>query len=339
VLWCLVAEFVRSQSIDSVSTMTLLFFGDVNLGRNLGQELLKGNVDYPFEKMHSILHAADCVFVNLESSIANHNGETEDPNSNFIFCAPPVAASVLKNAGVTIVSTANNHAFDYSLPGVHETIRALEHERVRHVGTSVDSVDCIPPVVINHNGIAVGFLAYTQFVNGGGSGQGRLALFDSVRARRDISLLKRKSDFVVVSFHGGTEYADEPDARTKRQLESLVSAGADVVIGHHPHVPQGVEVLGGKMIFYSLGNFVFNQATPWGKRSFGVELKIQKSHSALRIASIRLIPIRAYKQPATDLPPSDVDSLVSRLRRSSNTTISSRNDSLFVTLLQPGYSR
>ncbi len=319
--------------------MTLLFFGDVNLGRNLGQDLLKGKVDYPFERMSSILHSADCVFVNLESPIADQNGETEDPNSNFIFCAPPVAASVLKNAGVTIVSTANNHAFDYSLHGIRETISALEHESVLHVGTSADSAGRISPVIIRHKGIAVGFLAYTQFVNGGGSGQGRIALFDSVRARRDIKLLKRESDFVVVSYHGGTEYSEEPDARTKRRLESLVRAGADVVIGHHPHVPQGMEFLDGKMIFYSLGNFVFNQATPWGKRSFGAELKIQKLQNALNIVSIRLIPIRAYKQPATDLQPSDVDSLVSRLRRSSNTTITTRNDSLFVTLLQPGYSR
>ncbi len=338
-VWLSNAELVLSQTVDTVSGMTLLFFGDVNLGRNLGQDLLKGKVEYPFARMKSILRFADCVFVNLESPISDQNGETESPNSNFIFCAPPVAATVLKQGGVTIVSTANNHAFDYSLPGLRETIQTLEHERIQHVGTSADSVGRVPPVVLRHNGIAAGFLAYTQFVNVAGSWEGRIAVFDSVRARRDIRLLKQKSDLVIVSFHGGKEYAEEPDPKTKRQLESLVNAGADIVVGHHPHVPQGIEVLNGKVIFYSLGNFIFNQSSPWAKRSFGVELKVIKQRDVTGIASIRLIPFRAYKQPATDLQHSDIDSLLVRLRKSSNAAIVNRNDSLFVTSPQFGHSR
>ena len=334
-----VSEFVLSQTVDSASRMTMLFFGDVNLGRNLGQELLKGNVDYPFERMKSTLRSADCVFVNLESPIVDQNGETESPKSNFIFCAPPVAGFVLKNAGVTIVSTANNHAYDYLQRGISETIQTLDRDKILHVGTSVDSVDRIPPVIIRHGGIAVGFLAYTQFVNAAGAWEGRIALFDSIQARKDIRLLKQKSDFVVVSFHGGIEYSDEPNKKTKQQMESLVRAGADVVIGHHPHVPQGVEILDGKFVFFSLGNFVFNQATPWAKRSYGVELKIVKLHKDLNIASIRLIPIRAYKQPSTDLLRADVDSLIARVQKLSNASIVPRNDSLFVTSLHLGYPR
>jgi poly-gamma-glutamate synthesis protein (capsule biosynthesis protein) len=338
-VWFSNAELVLSQTVDTVSGMTLLLFGDVNLGRNLGQDLLKGQVEYPFARMKSILRSADCVFANLESPITDQNGETESPNSNFIFCAPPVAATVLKQGGVTIVSTANNHAFDYSLRGLCETIQILEQEGIQHVGSSADSVGRVPPVVLRHNGIAVGFLAYTQFVNGAGPWGGRIAVFDSVRARRDIRLLKQKSDLVIVSFHGGKEYVEEPDLRTRRQLESLVNAGADIVVGHHPHVPQGIEVLNGRVIFYSLGNFIFNQSSPWAKRSFGVELKVTKQRDLLGIASIRLIPFRAYKQPATDLARSDIDSLLVRLRKTSNATIVNRNDSLFVSLSQFGHSR
>lgn len=339
VVWCLNTELVLSQSVDTVSTLTLLLFGDVNLGRNLGKDLLAGKVDYPFERMSALLHTADAVFVNLESPISDQHGETESPTSNFIFCAPPVAASVLKRGGVTIVSTANNHALDYALPGLRETLQRLDEEHLMHVGTSADSVGEIPPAILKARGIAVGFLAYTQFVNAKVPWQGRIAMFDSSVARRDISRLRKKSDLVIVSFHGGKEYADGPDLKTKRQMESLVRAGADIVVGHHPHVPQAIEVINGKVIFFSLGNFVFNQSTPWAKRSFGVELKIIKYHSVSGIASIRLIPFRAFKQPAADLQTSDVDSLVQRLRRSSGATIINRNDSLFVTSPQFGYSR
>ena len=330
---------VLSQTVDSVSRMTVLLFGDVNLGRNLGQDLLKGMVDNPFKRMDSILRSADAVFINLESSITDQNGETESPESNFIFCAPPIAATVLKKGGVSVVSTANNHAYDYSLKGLRETIFYLEKARLEHVGTSIDSVSRIPPVILKRKGIAMGFLAYTQFVNVAGPWQGRIAVFDSVQARRDIERLKREADFVIVSFHGGKEYTDGPDARTKRQLESLVNAGADIVVGHHPHVPQGIEVFNDKLIFYSLGNFVFNQATRWAKRSFAVELKVSKRQNVANVASVRLIPFRPYKLPATDLPPADVDSLVARLRKSSNATIVTRNDSLFVSLYQLSHSQ
>jgi len=332
VIWCSDAEYVLCQHVDTVSSVTILIFGDVNLGRQLGQELLKGNLKYPFDRMQTLLRSADCVFANLESPISDQHGETESPRSNYVFCAPPVAARVLRQGGVTIVSTANNHALDYSLDGLRETVQDLDTEGVLHVGTSADSVARIAPTVVRRDGIRVGFLAYTQFVNAAGPWKGRLAIFDSIGAGKDIRRLKRKADIVVVSFHGGTEYSDKPDDRTQRQLECLVRAGADIVVCHHPHVPQGIDTVHGSIIFYSLGNFVFNQTTPWAKRSFGVELKMKKKGNAAFLSSVRLIPFRAYKQPATDLTPSDVDSLVSRVRALSNVSIVTRNDSIFVSL-------
>ena len=331
-VWLSEAEFVLCQRGDSVRTATILMFGDVNLGRQVGQGLLKGTMKDPFARMKPVLQCADCVFANLESPISDQNGETESPTSNFVFCAPPVAAKALKLAGVTIVSTANNHALDYSLQGLCETLLHLDNAGVRHVGTSADSVRRVPPAILTCKGMTVGFLAYTQSVNEAGPWKGRLAVFDSIGAARDITRLKRKVDFVVVSFHGGIEYADEPDARTRRQLVSLARAGADIVVGHHAHVPQGIDTIGTCVVFNSLGNFVFNQAMPWAKRSYGAELKIEKRGNSATLASVRLIPFRAYKQPAMDLGAPEVDSLVARLRRLSNVRIVPQNDSLFVFL-------
>ncbi|HEY6951821.1 MAG TPA: CapA family protein, partial [Bacteroidota bacterium] len=318
----------------STSRVTLLLFGDVNLGRALGRELLKGNVDYPFAKMNAVFRTANEVFVNLESPITEQNGETESKASNFVFCAPPVAAAVLKRAGVTIVSTANNHVFDYSLRGLLETMENLRREGVRFVGTYADSVRSVPPVIVKRNGITLGFLAYTQLLNAGGPWQGRIAVFDSIRARRDIRTLRRKSDVVIVSFHGGREYAENPDRTTLAQMHSLIDAGADVVVGHHPHVPQGIEEYKRRLIFHSLGNLVFNQAEPWAKRSFGVELSFSRNRAHVQLASARLIPLRAYKQPAPDLTPSEIGELVDRTRRLSNIAVTTVNDSIVVSTSQ-----
>ncbi len=325
-----VVSLVLCQSADSSADITVLLFGDVNLGRQVGQLLLKGQVDYPFKRMKPVLGSADLVFANLESPIADERGETESPTSNFIFCAPPVAASSLRMGGIGVVSTANNHAFDYGTEGVRETIRSLDREHIAHVGTKRDSTGGFLPLVLKKKGIAVGFLAYTQFVNGDGPWDPRIAVFDSIRARKDLRRLRKKADLIIVSFHGGKEYAETPDSRTRRQLESLARAGADVVVAHHPHVPQGIERYGTTTIFFSLGNFVFNQADPWGQRSFGVELKIEKRRDTTRVKSVRLIPFRPYKQPWPGLTRGDLDSLVARLREYSNTDIMMRNDSLFV---------
>ncbi len=333
------ARVVLSQPDDSVSRMSLLLFGDVNLGRSLGKEILDGNIDYPFAKMKGMLRSADAVFVNLESPLTDQNGETESRVSNFIFCGPPQGAGVLKRAGISVVSTANNHAYDYSLKGLRETVRLLDSVGVRHVGTSADSVRFFSPAVIRRHGIRIGFLAYTEFVNGPEGWEGRISVYDSVRARTEIRKLRRDADLVIVSFHGGSEYSEQPRAITLRRMRSLVNAGADVVVGHHPHVPQGVEQYDGKLIFYSLGNFVFNQANEWGKRSFGVELKVRKFKKETRIDSIRLIPIRPYKQPWVGLPPEEVRQLVDRLKRTSTAEIVNRQDSIFVTSLQRNHFR
>ncbi len=333
------SHVVLSQSIDSVSRTTLLLFGDVNLGRNLGKDLLKGDIDYPFRKMKSTLRSADAVFANLESTLTEQNGETESPVSNYIFCGPPVGAKALNRGGITLVSTANNHAFDYSLKGLQETIQNLEAEKIQHVGTSSDSVKFFRPVIIQRHGIRIGLLAYTEFVNLAGQWSGRISVYDSIRAKKEIDRLKPTVDVVIVSFHGGSEYSETPREITLKRMRSIVNAGADIVVGHHPHVPQGIEEFRGKLIFYSLGNFVFNQSQQWAKRSFGVELRFMKAHKQTVVESVRLIPIRAYKQPARDLSGTEIQELVDRLRMTSNTNIVTHQDSIFVTSLQLSHFR
>jgi poly-gamma-glutamate synthesis protein (capsule biosynthesis protein) len=322
-----------SRPGDRDTTITVLAFGDVNLGRSVGQELLRGRFEYPFKLVKQRLEAADVVFVNLESPLSDQGGETQHPKDNLIFCGPPEGARSLKWAGVTVVSTANNHAFDYGLKGLKETIDFLEDQRIAFVGTSRSEEEVFAPRVIEHNGIRLAVLAYTQFVNQQGEWKGRISLYDELRARKEIDLARRQAEFVIISFHGGREYVDLPPEATLRQMRWFIDAGADAVWGHHPHVPQGIELYKGKLLFYSLGNFVFYQPQhEWTQRSFGVKMAFGKSSGRVMVRSVQILPIRAGKQPEFLERGEEADIIVERIRALSNVPLVAENGGYFVRL-------
>jgi poly-gamma-glutamate capsule biosynthesis protein CapA/YwtB (metallophosphatase superfamily) len=323
VLWLLYIPQVYTQSSDSVSSVSLLAVGDVNLGRTVGQEILKGKVDYPFQKFSDLLKRGDIVFANLECPVTDQHGETQSPKSNVIFCAPPDAATTLRRAGVTVVSTANNHAFDYGVKGLRETMKFLKRDSVSFTGTVTDSGAQFVPVIIERGGIKLGVIAYSQTVNMiRGMKSGLISIFDSARARREIGSLKNSVDFVLVSYHGGDEYKDVSGKSAERELKLLAEFGADIVLGHHPHVPQGIEIYHGCWIFHSLGNAVFNQPQRfWTQRSFAVLIGFEKRNGLKKISSIELIPFRTGFQPALDLSTDDKQQLIERIQTLSAITI------------------
>lgn len=321
------------QAQDSTRQVRLLAFGDVNLGRLVGQELLKGNLHYPFQFVRDSLIRADVVFVNLESQLTDQGGETQDPNDNLIFCGPPEGAQALRHAGVTVVSTGNNHAYDYAMRALEETVENLEKADIAYAGTSRDSVHYFPPAIVARNGIRIAFLAYTQFVNIAGPWQGRISLFHEKRVRREVADARKQADFVIVSLHGGREYTAEPPVGTLRQFRFLVDAGADLVLGHHPHVPQGIELYRSKLIFYSLGNFVFHQPQfEWTQKSIGVEVVLRKTVGGTSTERIRLLPLRASTQPLFLTDRSQQREIIERMQSLSNIEIREERDGYVVQL-------
>jgi poly-gamma-glutamate synthesis protein (capsule biosynthesis protein) len=321
IILCGVFTAASAQQEDTASAVRLLFFGDINLGRTVGQKLLQGKTGYPFERVRDSLAEADFVFANLESVISDQHGETQSKKSNIVFCAPPVAGAVLRDAHISIVATANNHAYDYGMKGIVETVRSLSEAGVHFAGTTDDSTTGFPPVILEKHGIRIGFVAYTQFVNIRGAWQGYIALYDSVRARKEIDSLKRKVDLVVASFHGGEEYKDTTDGRTMHQMHQLAEYGADIVIGHHPHVPRGVIADGRSMIFLSLGNFVFYQPQHvWTQRSYGVSVEVKKEHGHMQVPLFRLLPCSAGYQPSFVTAPEETESIIRHIQSSSNVT-------------------
>lgn len=312
-----ICEGANAQT-DSIE-VEILAFGDINLGRAVGRIVLKGDTLYPFRLMADSLLAADLVFANLESPLSDQGGRTEHPRYNMIFTGPPAGAWSLRSAGIDVVSTANNHSFDFGMRALQETIGNLEAAGIAYTGTSVDSVAEFAPAVVDVKGIRVGFIAFTTFVNQPGEWGGHISVFDSTTAAGAIRRTRESSDVVIASYHGGAEYRDEATRRSRQHLRWLAECGADVVVGHHPHVPLGIERYASAWILQSLGNFVFLQPQYyWTQVGLAARIRLQRRSGIVSVAGVSLTPFKASLQPSWEVGPEVPDSLVARLTRGSS---------------------
>lgn len=261
--------------------ITLIAGGDVSFGRVVGRMLIeRPDTDF-FAALRPWLAAADVRFANLEGPISDQHGETQKAGQMLVFTGPPEAAAALARARFTVVSTANNHAWDYGEPALRETMARLEHAGVRHVGTGVDRASSRRPTIVEIEGFRLAFLAVTDIWN-----QGSLAKHpaDAFVARADPDELAAAvralrgsgaADAIVVSYHGGEEYVDAPLAHAVSMLRAAVDAGADAVIGHHPHVVQGVSWHAGHPIFHSLGNLLMRMHRDHAWTEFGYLARLE----------------------------------------------------------------
>ncbi len=237
----------------------LVFAGDVMFSRAVRREILgKKDSSMPFRKIAPLLQSADIVFVNLESPFSDEGPYHE---GGLIFHAAPEMIEGLQLAGVNIASTANNHARDCGPHGVEFTLKWLRSHGIRPVGSAETEQAAHEGVVFARNGVRFGFLGYT-FDQKNGNWKDidpRIALADPAVMVRDVAALKKRCDVVIVSMHSGVEYQPRPSEAQITFAHAAIDAGAKLVIGHHPHVVQPSESYHNGMIFYSLGNFLFDQ--------------------------------------------------------------------------------
>jgi poly-gamma-glutamate synthesis protein (capsule biosynthesis protein) len=256
--------------------------GDVNLGRECGTAIL-GDPNYdPFGDLGAAWTSADLRFVNLESQLSEQGGVTQHPRARLVFTGPPGGADVLKRARIDLVSTANNHAWDFGRSAFLQTLANLERAGVAYAGTGRNLAAAYSPAIVKAGDLSIAFFAVTHIWNYGpiAEHQGRdfVAWATPELLRQRIARAKREHDFVLVSYHGGEEYIDAPVEKTRAFVKRVMSLGADAIVGHHPHVPQGVGWFDDRPVLYSLGNFVFAGHTerPWTKQSFFGRLTLQK---------------------------------------------------------------
>lgn len=293
---------IPEVAIEDEREITLLAVGDVNLGRKAGKIILGGKIDYAFEKTRHIISGADIAFANLESTISDQGGVTK--TGTWRFTAPPDAAKSLKNAGFDIVSMANNHVWDYGKDALFETIEHLNGVKIKSVGVGEDLDSAYAPVIMEVNGIKVAFIAVADIFNYGVYPDHKAFKYlawlnkDTLKERigPKIKEAKELADVVVVSAHWGWEYKDKPSDLMVEYAHEIADLGADIILGHHPHVPQGLEVYNDTFIIYSLGNFAFHQSrkhSKWKKLSIILILNVTKDG----VKSFEMIPVKVGFQP------------------------------------------
>lgn len=282
---CLVAlapGSLSAQARPPRDTLRIVHVGDMNFARGLARGfLLGGRSAEVFAGVRDALRGADIALGNLESVLVDR-GDYADPPMTMVFAGPKEGAALLRAAGFAAVATATNHAWDHQRAGLLESLAHLDSAGVAHAGTGPTLDDAWRPVILRRRGWTVAYFALTRIFNHpsmsvvGTPAECCVAWADTVRFRR-AALAARDSlgaDLVLVSVHQGLEYKPVPRREDVAVLRGLVRAGADAVIGHHPHVPQGIEWVDGKPILYSLGNFVFLQNSPWTRSGLWAELTV-----------------------------------------------------------------
>ncbi|MGA9120530.1 MAG: CapA family protein [Bacteroidota bacterium] len=301
---------------ESQAPVRMLCLGDVNLGRHVGQVLLRGDTLYPWRYIADSLHQYDIVFANLESNLSDQGGLTEDPRSNTVFTGPPSGAASLERGGITVVSTANNHAMDFGLRALQQTCALLDQAHVAHAGSARDSSEVYAPALLSVRGLRVALFASTEFINGArdAAWQKVVASPDTGRLFPLIRKTRDSADVIIVSIHGGVEYNPAPAPGLLRFAREAVDAGADVVLGHHPHVPYAVFTWHGGIIAPSLGNCVFKQPfTYWTQRSFALSLEFRKNGDGKVSTTYRCYPLHAGYQPRFLAPGPEFDAVMKRV--------------------------
>jgi poly-gamma-glutamate capsule biosynthesis protein CapA/YwtB (metallophosphatase superfamily) len=254
--------------------------GDVSFGREVGQRVVENPVYAPFAGILPFFRDADVRFVNLESQLSEQQGETQSPRHRLIFTGPPEAARTLARAGIHVVSTANNHAWDYGRSALFETLEHLRAAGIQSAGTGRDPEQAYRPAILRSKGLSVALFALTHVWNQGPidkhEGRDYVAWATFAKLREALAKARAENDIVLVSYHGGAEYQDAPSPQTRGFVRAVIEAGADAVIGHHPHVIQGIGWFSGRPVFYSLGNLVFGSRGehPWTRYGMLARMRV-----------------------------------------------------------------
>jgi poly-gamma-glutamate synthesis protein (capsule biosynthesis protein) len=267
------------------ATVTLIGVGDlmVHIGQ-LNAARTHGIYDFApsFRQVAPTISAADVAVGNLETTLRG-SGFSGYP----AFRSPRSYAAALKGAGFDVLTTANNHTLDGGAYGVRYTTNYLDRIHVAHTGSNNAG-----PAIVEHDGVKIAFLAYTYATNGIHSPfAGAVNRISLHTMKHQIAAARTKADLVVVCPHWGTEYRSTPEAATHALAEDLIDAGADLILGSHPHVVRKVHSYKGHYIVYSMGNFISWMSKPLTDLGIMVRATVTRRNGVTKVASLKVLPV------------------------------------------------
>lgn len=250
-------------------TITFGAVGDVGLRRGVAEGMQRHGMEWPFEPMRDELARADLLFGNMETVLVPQDYPEEELEPMGMIAPFPAqdCARVLAEAGFDVLNLAANHVLDAGVVGMEATQAALEEAGIATFGVGHSQENARRPRIVTvggsagstDGGLRIGLLGYCEDGNYslGTPGPGH-AYFEPDAVVEDVRRLRDEDvDLVVVSVHADLEFMPTPSPARRDAFRRIARAGADLVLGHHPHVPQGCERVDGSLIAYSLGNFVF----------------------------------------------------------------------------------
>jgi poly-gamma-glutamate capsule biosynthesis protein CapA/YwtB (metallophosphatase superfamily) len=223
--------------------ITLAFVGDIMFDRGVKYHVYKdfsGDYSQLFTKVAEKLSTYDFLFGNLEGPVSDKG---IDEGGIYSFRMEPQTIPVLKAVGFDVLSIANNHIFNWGQAAFTDTLERLTAGGIKYAGEAQ----------VNVSGINITVLGFSEFPAKG------IAVISDENVINSVKKARLNSDLVVVSFHFGEEYQKLPNAYQEKYARLAIDSGADLIIGHHPHVVQTLEMYNGSYIIYSLGNFIFDQ--------------------------------------------------------------------------------
>ena len=256
-------EKADAEQSEKVPEMVSMFFtGDVMLGSSVRSNYNAAGIqgvlsEYLIQEMTQ----ADITMVNEEFPFSNRG--TPMPDKQYTFRIDPAYISAFHEMGIDVVSLANNHALDYGTEALEDTFAVLEEAGIPYVGAGSTKERAEEAAYIECGGRTVGFLSASRVIpvvewNIENKQPGLFCTYDSAALVAAIEKVRQNCDYLVVYVHWGVEKKAYPEEYQRVLAQAYIEAGADLVIGAHPHVPQGIEYYQGKPIVYSLGNFIFN---------------------------------------------------------------------------------
>ncbi|MCL2084875.1 MAG: CapA family protein [Oscillospiraceae bacterium] len=280
----------------------MIFTGDVLLDASVYSLILREGLTAPISpELMETLAAADLTGINLEMPFSER-GEPEE-NKQYTFRGDPATVELLNLMGVNYCALGNNHTLDFGVVALFDTLALLDQNGIGHSGAGIDLEAASRPAVYELGGRRVAVLSASRVIprtywHAGTKSAGLLTAYDPANLVKAIKAAKETADICIVFVHWGVERSLYPEDYQKDLARHFTNAGADVIVGTHPHVLQGFEFYGDSLVAYSLGNFIFNNS-----RIDTAALRVSADQNG--VLSYSVIPCRITRQSTGFMPESE----------------------------------